>query len=171
MCVKTQRRTLTGPDHRQDTTANGRRRGPCVRTRTSRVSSHMHVISHRREAGHLCHTHDASKRVTCILYGGHGYGYIIGCSPYGMATTNERVRFNSGCARRRRRSDARWERRWILSTPQSVSQCVPTDARTQRPRGEGSSLLVPARSEHGSNGNGPLSLLAARVPSGCPGHQ
>ena len=27
VCVKTQQRTLTGPDHRQDTTANGRRRG------------------------------------------------------------------------------------------------------------------------------------------------
>ena len=40
VCVKTQQRTRTGPDHRQDTTANGRRRGPCVRTRTSRVSSH-----------------------------------------------------------------------------------------------------------------------------------
>ena len=25
VCVKTQQRTLTGPDHRQDTTANGRR--------------------------------------------------------------------------------------------------------------------------------------------------
>ena len=39
VCVKTQQRTRTGPDHRQDTTANGRRRGPCVRTRRQAESA------------------------------------------------------------------------------------------------------------------------------------
>ena len=34
----------------------------CVRTadKPPRVSSHVHVVSHRREAGPLIHTHDAS---------------------------------------------------------------------------------------------------------------
>ena len=79
MCVETQQRTLTGPDHLnvgadstappENTTAsqdtepqtNGRSGvDPVSAPRTSRVSSHMRVISHRRKAGHPFHTHDAS---------------------------------------------------------------------------------------------------------------
>ena len=30
VCVETQQRTLTGPGHHQDTTANGRKRGLCA---------------------------------------------------------------------------------------------------------------------------------------------
>ena len=63
VCVKTQQRTLTGPDHRQDTTANGRRRGPCVRT-ANKQSQLAHARHQPPQEGRTPVSHARRKRVT-----------------------------------------------------------------------------------------------------------